>query len=708
MSKYLDRHGVALHKDDAVRLEGCGQALEHAEGVIHSFYLMRDGKDRARVHLAGQGGRAVGVKVELLTKIHDDGPEPVFDGLMAHAGAISHLLRQKVVPPGESKARCAAGPHGEAVNALTAALLAAIGALDAAVRNWPPPIDTTGKLVGGLTPLAVKVKRTSDHLRACPPSADAMLGVAEPAKLVGPLRALTELLLEGASKVLDAFGCYLPVEKNFLDVDEATGELAGGVARITAGGRIAEAFKSASQMARIPQVAFGYRDEAVAVLYGARRCVPSLRPLFYEAGAALERAHAHLESAVAPSLAARLGLHKPPRASVHAREERRGGYLFYVPEDWAGASEPLPLVVALHGRESNGPSFFWRLARLAASRRFALLAPSALGISWGAPPPEWALPDPKRPGANADVDNVLSLIDELHSRYPIDSRRTLLLGFCEGAPFALKLAFAARQLAAADAARRADGERFAAIALLGSGVPSVPTRLPTRAPELDADASPSSAAASPAALRVYWAAGTLDALHPAQRVRRSALELAANLGAQVEIEWRSIDGLPHVFPPEDEVRRVLMWLDTHFVRDGEERPHFTPLRPPAPTEVAPPAEEGTAAGAETAPPPQQQTGGNEAGADGDEEARTDGAAVSGDVLDALLRRLELGHLGKRLAAEEIDLALLRSMRDFPVELAELGASAEELTRLEAAIHEPALPASEVDSGDEGAPLLEVN
>ena len=114
MSKYLDRHGVALHKDDAVRLEGCGAALEHAEGVIHSFYLMRDGKDRARVHLTGQGGRAVGVKVELLTKIHDEGPEPIFDALVPHAAPISALLGRRLMPPGGARVQSAAGPFGDA------------------------------------------------------------------------------------------------------------------------------------------------------------------------------------------------------------------------------------------------------------------------------------------------------------------------------------------------------------------------------------------------------------------------------------------------------------------------------------------------------------------------------------------------------------------------------------------------------------------
>ena len=65
-------------------------------------------------------------------------------------------------------------------------------------------------------------------------------------------------------------------------------------------------------------------------------------------------------------LSARVGLHKPPRDSVHAREDRRGGFLFHVPESWDGQAK-LPLVVALHGRDSSGPDFHWRLLRYAAA-----------------------------------------------------------------------------------------------------------------------------------------------------------------------------------------------------------------------------------------------------------------------------------------------------------------------------------------------------
>ena len=106
--------------------------------------------------------------------------------------------------------------------------------------------------------------------------------------------------------------------------------------------------------------------------------------------------------------------------------------------------------------------------------------------------------------------------------------------------------------------READGERFAAVALLGSDVPHLPTKLPraedeeapppppppeaggdggdgggtaeqalsggmaAAAAEVAAAAVPSPPSPPPPSLRVYWSCGTLDALHVHQRVHRSA------------------------------------------------------------------------------------------------------------------------------------------------------------------------------------------
>ena len=78
------------------------------------------------------------------------------------------------------------------------------------------------------------------------------------------------------------------------------------------------------------------------------------------ASAAEASAASSASAAAAPSLRIRMlvGLHRPPKESVHARVERRGGYRFFVPERWDGHT-PLPLVVALHGKGGDGPSFLW-------------------------------------------------------------------------------------------------------------------------------------------------------------------------------------------------------------------------------------------------------------------------------------------------------------------------------------------------------------
>ena len=68
-----------------------------------------------------------------------------------------------------------------------------------------------------------------------------------------------------------------------------------------------------------------------------------------------------------------------------------------------------------------------------------LLAPSSLGYTWGAPPPKFALPAPGATSADADTENVLSLVREVTAHWPIDPKRVLLTGYDDGANFALSL-----------------------------------------------------------------------------------------------------------------------------------------------------------------------------------------------------------------------------------------------------------------------------
>lgn len=224
MSNYLDLHSNPLHKDDAVRIAGVDGELEGVEGVVHSFYLLRDGRHRARVHLRGPGGRAVGVRVDKLIKVHLEGPEPVFDALGPQAAELAALLGRRVVPPSEAREVSAAGACGEAIEGACEALLRALDVLDAASRAWPPPIESTQ--AGVLTAAARSLKRSRSALAAAPPSAKELVrggavGSDAAKSLVAPLKLLAAALDEAAAHCIDAFGHYLPVEHNYLDGDDA-------------------------------------------------------------------------------------------------------------------------------------------------------------------------------------------------------------------------------------------------------------------------------------------------------------------------------------------------------------------------------------------------------------------------------------------------------------------------------------------------------
>ena len=176
---------------------------------------------------------------------------------------MAALLSRKLVLPGGGMIQSAAGPFGDAVNALTAALLDGIAALDDAVRTWPPKIESTGK--GPLTARAMAVHKCAKALKKAPPKVEDFAPDAQTdsASLISPMRTLGNAMLDAAELVIDAFGAFLPVERNFLDEDEEGGP-AGGLARVSAGGRIADAFKGASKMARILQEAFRNRDVRLA------------------------------------------------------------------------------------------------------------------------------------------------------------------------------------------------------------------------------------------------------------------------------------------------------------------------------------------------------------------------------------------------------------------------------------------------------------
>ena len=114
-------------------------------------------------------------------------------------------------------------------------------------------------------------------------------------------------------------------------------------------------------------------------------------------------------------------LHGGPDTDPYAR----GAASFYIPGN-RGRSEPLPLVIALHGGFGHGRDFIWTWLREARSRRFALACPTSLNITWTIT------------GPDADGEMLKQLLAFSLGRWNIDRSRILLTGLSDGATYALK------------------------------------------------------------------------------------------------------------------------------------------------------------------------------------------------------------------------------------------------------------------------------
>jgi phospholipase/carboxylesterase len=190
----------------------------------------------------------------------------------------------------------------------------------------------------------------------------------------------------------------------------------------------------------------------------------------------------------------------------------RGSVSFYIPAS-RDRSEPLPLVVALHGGFGHGRDFIWTWLREARSRRFVLACPSSVNITWSIT------------GPDADAPLLQKVLTYAASRWKIDVQKILLTGLSDGATYALK--------------RTLDMQTpFTHFAIV-SGIlaPFDLTYAKGR--------------------RILWVHGAKDWMFPVWRAKTGEKELAA-AGADVTLEI--VPDLYHAYPREKN-DRILTWFD---------------------------------------------------------------------------------------------------------------------------------------------------
>lgn len=215
-------------------------------------------------------------------------------------------------------------------------------------------------------------------------------------------------------------------------------------------------------------------------------------------------------AAVSPVLAARPSASAPGLPS--GRTALSNGAIAYVPA--SAATGPLPLVVLLHGAGGRADRFLDRFAGEADRGGFMLLALQSKASTWDLVPRRDGSGGPlamkSRPVMRygADVARIDAVLTELYARVRIDARRSALLGFSDGASYALSLGLANPQL-------------FAAVVALSPGFVTIPAKV---AP----------------AQRIFIAHGRRDQVLPFQVAQKDIAGLLIANG--LEPHFRPFDG----------------------------------------------------------------------------------------------------------------------------------------------------------------------
>lgn len=117
----------------------------------------------------------------------------------------------------------------------------------------------------------------------------------------------------------------------------------------------------------------------------------------------------------------------PPLSKAYQLKLDEGAGSVNIPAE--EATEPMPVVIFLHGAGHADGGALAYLQQSVNSRRFILLAPSAHRDSW----------DILRGGWGPDITAVNCLLNWLRARYRVNDEGISVMGFSDGASYALSL-----------------------------------------------------------------------------------------------------------------------------------------------------------------------------------------------------------------------------------------------------------------------------
>jgi len=190
--------------------------------------------------------------------------------------------------------------------------------------------------------------------------------------------------------------------------------------------------------------------------------------------------------------------------------EGRDG-LLHVPV--AAALRPCPLVVLLHGAGASAAEAMMLLADVTEANGLVLLVPESRASSW----------DFLRGGYGPDVEYIDRALARVFARCPIDPARVVLVGFSDGASYALSLGIA-------------NGDLFTHLIAFAPGFAAPPAHV-----------------GQP---RILVAHGTRDRVLPIDRCSRRVVPVLRADG--YDVVYEEFDG-GHSVPP-DLARRAVAWV----------------------------------------------------------------------------------------------------------------------------------------------------